>query len=77
MNRNKVISIRINEERYNKFLEIVNKFTYIFEIDYPSRTEKRYHTKFPDKQYSFDKYTLADLVNEALKEFIEKYKSYV
>ena len=74
--RDKVISIRVNAEQYNAFLETVSKFTEKYTIEYPSRTETRYHTQFPDKPYyRFEKYTLADLVEKAMQEFIEKYKS--
>lgn len=73
--RDKVITIRVNEKQYNAFLETVAKFTETYEIDFPSRTEKRYYTKFPDKNFSFEKYTLADLVEEAIDDFIKKYKS--
>ena len=73
--RDKIVSIRINGNRYKEFLEIVNSFTISWTNDFPSRTEKRYSTRFPDKPYtSYDKYTLADLVDEAMKEFIKKYQ---
>ena len=77
MGRKKIVSIRVNEDKYNKFLEIIDKFTTTYQISYPSSERTRYHTQFPDKCFSFDKYSFADLVNDALKEFIEKYKSYV
>lgn len=74
--RDKVISIRVNSERYNEFLETVSKFTRTFTLDYPSRTETHYETRFPDKPFQwYDKYTLADLVDEAMQEFIKKYNS--
>ena len=75
-NRNKVITIRVNENKYNEFLKIVEQHTEILTFEYPSRTEKHYYTKFPDQPYSGPgKYTLADLVNTALTDFINKYKS--
>ena len=74
--RNKIITIRVNEELYNEFLKTVAKFTTVYTYDFPSRTKKRYYTRFPDKPFSpVDKYTLADLVDESMKEFIKKYKS--
>ncbi len=74
--RKKIISIRVDEDKYNQFLEIIEKFTTVYTLDFPSRTEKRYHTKFPDRQYrGCSKYTFADLVDESLREFIKKYKS--
>ena len=76
--RKKIISIRVNEETYNEFLETIAKFTKTYTHVFPSRTEKRYDTRFPDKPFStIDKYTLADLVDESMKEFIKKYKSNV
>lgn len=74
--RKKIISIRVNEETYNAFLETVAKFTKVYIIDFPSKTKKIYHTRFPDKPFTpMDKYTLADLVDESMKEFIKKYNS--
>ncbi len=74
--RDKIVSIRVNGSRYKEFLEIVEKFTISWTNDFPSRTEKRYSTRFPDKPHeSYDKYTLADLVDQAMREFIEKYKN--
>ena len=74
--RNKIISIRVDENKYNQFLQIIEKFTTVYTLDFPSRTEKRYHTKFPDNSYTnYEKYTLGDLVNEALTEFLNKYKT--
>ena len=74
--KNKIVSIRIDENKYNQFLEIIKSFTTVYTFDFPSRTEKHYHTKFPDKPYtSYNKYTLGDLVNEALTEFVKKYKT--
>lgn len=74
--RDKVISIRVNTEQYNAFLETVSKFTETYTIEYPSRTETRYNTRFPDKPNRWqDKYTLADLVDEAIQSFLEKYNS--
>ena len=74
--RNKIITIRVNEQLYNEFLETVAKFTQIYTCNFPSRTENRYYTKFPDRPYNgMQKYTLADLVDESMKEFVKKYKS--
>lgn len=74
--RNKIITIRVNEQLYNEFLETVAKFTKIYTYDFPSRTENHHYTKFPDKPYNGrGKYTLADLVDESMKEFIKKYKT--
>ena len=74
--RKKIITIRVNEETYNEFLATVEKFTKVYTFDFPSRTEKRYYTRFPDKPFTpMDKYTLADLVDESMKDFIKKYKS--
>jgi hypothetical protein len=72
--RDKIVSVRVDGNRYKEFLEIVAKFTISWTNDFPSRTEKRYLTRFPDKPYHYDKYTLADLIDEAMREFIEKYK---
>ena len=74
--RDKIISIRVNTKLYNEFLETVARFTSVLTLDFPSRTEKHYSTRFPDNPYSsVDKYTLADLTESAMKEFIEKYKN--
>ena len=74
--RDKVVTIRVNEKQYNAFLVTVEKFTSSYTIDYPSRSEKRYHTTFPDKPFSrYNKYTLSDLVEESMDAFVNKYNS--
>ena len=74
--RDKIISIRVDTKLYNEFLETVAKFTNVLTLDFPSRTEKHYSVRFPDQPYSpTDKYTLADLTEKAMREFIEKYKN--
>ena len=74
--RGKVISVRVNEQLYNDFLKTVDKFTDKYTIDFPSRRETRHYTRFPDKPYfGSAKYTLADLLEESMKSFVEKYKT--
>lgn len=74
--RDKIVSIRVNGNRYKEFLEIIERFTISWTNYFSSRTEKRYSTRFPDQPHTpYDKYTLADLVDEAMKEFIKKYQN--
>lgn len=76
MRRNKLISIRVNEELYNEFLQTVEKFTDTYKWDFPSRTENRHYTRFPDRPYcGRGKYTLADFLEENMREFVKKYKT--
>ena len=75
--RKKTTTIKIDEEKLEKFNKIIAAFTKTTTIEYPSRTIKIYNTKFPDSPFSYNKYTIADLLDKALKEFIKKYETYV
>ena len=76
MQRKKIISIRVNEELYNEFLQVIEKFTDTYTLYFPSRTENHHYTHFPDRPYrGRGKYTLADFLEENMREFVKKYKT--
>lgn len=71
MKRDKQISMKVNSDLIDKFNAIVAKFTTRLDWGY----KVYYRCEFPDKQhYVFAKYSLADLFENALKDFIEKYE---
>lgn len=73
--RKKVVSVRVNENLHERFLQTVAKFT-VTTTSGVTAVRERYHVKFPDREHWLhDKYTVADLLEEAMAEFIEKYGS--
>ena len=70
MKRDKVITLRVNEELYNKVKEIIDLNTECYE----TWKTKRYYNRLSGKYKNFDrfycKFSLADLLEIAMKEFI-------
>jgi len=64
--RDKNISIRVDSKKLDKFKEIVDKNTSV--NNYYSH--KYYTCKFGKQSWLSNKYSLADLVEEALEQFI-------
>lgn len=73
----KTTSVKIDVEKLEMFNRIIEKFTKKFTMEFPSQTKTHYTTRFPDKNTYHNKYTIGDLLDEALSDFIEKYKIYV
>ena len=73
--RNKVVTVRVDEDLYNEFLKVVEGFTTKFSLEYSSKVSNTYYVRFPEKNfYHCGKYTLGDLVETSMQEFIRKYK---
>lgn len=70
MKRNKVITLRVNEELYNKVKEIIDLNTECYE----TWKTKRYYNRLSGKYKNYDrfyrKFSLADLLEIAMEEFI-------
>lgn len=66
MRRNKIISVRINSNLLEQVQEIIDSRTQIFEY----RGIKHYHY-IDENGYSHDKYTIADLLESAMREYIK------
>lgn len=71
MKRDKIISVRVNSELLDKVQKIIDSRTYCWEN---LRGNKHYHYK-DENGYSHDKYTIADLLESAMNEYIEKFSA--
>lgn len=69
MPRSKNISVRVNPIIYDKFLKIVEDHTEVYEA-WGSR--KIYNYRDPLLPHQYDKFTIADLLEIAMKEYIDK-----
>ena len=69
LNRDKLISVRVNERLLNKVKEIIENNTEVY-AGYGTRKFYTYHDK--KRPYKHDKFTVADLLEEKLKEYIEE-----
>ena len=70
MKRDKVITLRVRSDLYNKANEIIENNTKTYE----TYKTKRYFNNLPAKYrdlYRISKFSIADLLEKALKEFIE------
>lgn len=70
MKRDKVITLRVRSDLYNKANEIIENNTKTYE----TYKTKRYFNNLPDKYrdlYRISKFSIADLLEMALKEFIK------
>lgn len=66
MKRNKIISVRVNSELLAQVQEIIDSRTHIFE----NRGINHYHY-IDEDGFSHDKYTIADLLESAMKNYIK------
>lgn len=67
--RDKIISIRVSSELLQKAQRIIDNYT----TTYNGRgNKKNYYTRLPNKGGSWKKYSIADLLEDALKKFIEE-----
>lgn len=71
MKRDKIISLRVNGELLSKVQEIIDRRTDVFEF----RGRKHYTYKDGTKT-SYDKFTVADLLENAMQEYIARYSEY-
>ncbi len=71
--RDKQVSMKVDSRLFNRFNNIVDKFTIKIDVGY----KNIYHCIFPDTpQLHFDKYSIADLLEDALYRFIIKYENF-
>ena len=70
MPRDKLISIRVDQKLYNKFIKIVDEHTKVYD-SWGSR--KMYDYCDPLLPHHYNKFTIADLLEIALKEYIDKH----
>lgn len=69
LHRDKLISVRVNERLLNKVKEIIDSKTEVHE-GYGARKSYTYHDQ--KRPYKYDKFTVADLLEEKLKEYINE-----
>ena len=70
MKRDKIISVRVNSDLLEEVQKAIDSRTHIFEL----RGIKHYHYKNENGQ-THDKYTIADLLESAMREYIEKFSA--
>lgn len=70
MKRDKIISVRVDSNLLDEVQKIIDSRTQVFE----ARGIKHYHYK-DEKGYSHDKYTIADLLEQAMREYIKKFSA--
>lgn len=66
MRRDKIISVRVDSALLNQVQDIIDSHTHIFEC----RGIKHYHY-IDENGYSHDKYTIADLLESAMREYVK------
>lgn len=69
MRRNKIISVRVDSTLLEQVQKIIDSRTHVFK----SRGINHYHY-IDQNGYSHEKYTIADLLESAMREYIEKFK---
>lgn len=69
MRKDKIITVRVNSELFDEVQKIIDSHTYVFE--WHGRNHYRYKD---EKGISHKKYTIADLLESAMKEYIENSK---
>ena len=67
--RDKLISVRVNARLLNEVKKIIDSKTEVHEI-YGGRKIYSYHDR--KRPYSWDKFTIADLLEEKLEEYINE-----
>ncbi len=70
MKRDKIISVRVNSDLLDKVQKIIDSRTYIIEV----RGRNIYHYK-DENRHTQDKYTIADLLESAMNEYVEKFSA--
>lgn len=70
MRRDKIISVRVNSELLEKVQKIIDSRTYTFEL------RGKNHYRYKDENgTAYEKYTIADLLESAMREYIEKFSA--
>ena len=70
MRRDKIISVRVNSTLLNEVQEIINSRTYSYEL-----RGRNYYRYKDEKGTAYEKYTIADILESAMHEYIEKFKA--
>ena len=70
MKRDKIISLRVDSELYNEVQKIINSRTEVYK-----GSHHNYYYYKDEKGLTHDKFTIADLLEEAMKQYIKKTKA--
>ncbi len=70
MKRDKIISVRVDSALLDEVQKIINSRTYVFEL-----RGRNYYRYIDENGYSFNKYTIADLLENAMHEYINKFSA--
>lgn len=70
MRRDKIITLRVNSELYHKVKELIDLNTYCYETVKTKHYYNRLNGKYLNFNRFFHKFSLADLLEIAMKEFI-------
>ena len=65
MRRDKIISVRVNKDLLKKVQEIIDSRTTIWQ------GRHNYYHYIDENGYSHEKYTIADLLEEAMRDYIK------
>ena len=71
MERKKIISVRVNEDLYNRFQAVVAEHTKVYQA-YKTRRLYDYRDPINQQLCQYDKFSIGDLLELALKDFVEK-----
>lgn len=70
MRRDKIISVRVDGSLLNKVQKIIDSRTYSYEL------RGRNHYRYEDENgTAYEKYTIADLLESAMKAYVEKFST--
>lgn len=70
MKRNKIISVRVNCDLLEQVQAIIDSRTYSYEL----RGKNHYRYK-DEKGTAYEKYTIADLLESAMNEYVKKFSA--
>jgi len=70
MRRDKIISVRVDSSLLNEVQKIIDSRTYSYEL------RGRNHYRYEDENgTAYEKYTIADLLESAMKAYVEKFST--
>ena len=70
MRRDKIISVRVDSSLLNEVQKIIDSHTYSYELR--GRNQYRYKD---ENGTAYEKYTIADLLESAMKAYVEKFST--
>lgn len=71
MKRDKIITVRVNEEIYNQVVKIINEKTTKFTVYYRNTKRNIYNYNGEENHSCYTKFSIADLIEIAFNDFIK------